>query len=170
MCFVFIWEQTAACATYIINRLVFTTEMKSVYSAVRTGPFFLKGIYWSDSFYIKQGVYNCSLYQLWKYIQFLLVLWATDWYYEDRSKDGGSSENILYKWKNTAAGGFRRQSRMCFVLNWTFVFKELRRIRSFSSCDMLVCKEWHTCTNSKIGSSTHDTVSAPVHLNLNCDY
>ena len=37
MCFVFIWEQTAACATYSINWLVFITEMKSVYSAVRTG-------------------------------------------------------------------------------------------------------------------------------------
>ena len=37
MCFVFIWEQTATCATYIINWLVFITEMKSVYCAVRTG-------------------------------------------------------------------------------------------------------------------------------------
>ena len=37
MCFVFIWEQTATCATYSINWLVFITEMKSVYCAVRTG-------------------------------------------------------------------------------------------------------------------------------------
>ena len=37
MCFVFIWLQTATCATYSINWLVFITEMKSVYSAVRTG-------------------------------------------------------------------------------------------------------------------------------------
>ena len=37
MCFVFIWEQTATCATYSINWLVFITEMKSIYSAVRTG-------------------------------------------------------------------------------------------------------------------------------------
>jgi len=37
MYFVFIWEQTATCATYNINWLVFITEMKSVYSAVRTG-------------------------------------------------------------------------------------------------------------------------------------
>jgi len=36
MCFVFISEQTATCATYSINVLVFITEMKSVYSAVRT--------------------------------------------------------------------------------------------------------------------------------------
>jgi len=35
--FVFIWEQTATCATYSINWLVFIIEMKSVYSAVRTG-------------------------------------------------------------------------------------------------------------------------------------
>jgi hypothetical protein len=33
-CFVFIWEQTS---TYSINWLVFVTEMKSDYSAVRTG-------------------------------------------------------------------------------------------------------------------------------------
>jgi hypothetical protein len=32
----FIWEQTATCATYSINWLVFITEMKGVYSAVRT--------------------------------------------------------------------------------------------------------------------------------------
>ena len=37
MCFVFIWEQTATCATYSINWLNFITEMKSVYFAVRTG-------------------------------------------------------------------------------------------------------------------------------------
>jgi hypothetical protein len=37
MCFVFIWGQTATCATYSIHWLVFITEMKSVYSAVRTG-------------------------------------------------------------------------------------------------------------------------------------
>jgi len=37
LCVVFIWEQTATCATYSINWLVFITEMKSVYSAVRTG-------------------------------------------------------------------------------------------------------------------------------------
>jgi hypothetical protein len=36
MCFVFIWEQTATCATYSIKWLVFITEKKSVYSAVRT--------------------------------------------------------------------------------------------------------------------------------------
>ena len=35
--FVFIWEQTTTCATYSINWLVFIAEMKSVYSAVRTG-------------------------------------------------------------------------------------------------------------------------------------
>ena len=37
LCFVFIWEQTATCATYSINWLVFITEIKSVYSAVRGG-------------------------------------------------------------------------------------------------------------------------------------
>jgi hypothetical protein len=37
MCSVFISEQTATCVTYTINRLVYITEMESVYSAVRTG-------------------------------------------------------------------------------------------------------------------------------------
>ena len=37
MCFVFIWEQTATCATYSINWLLFITEIKNVYCAVRTG-------------------------------------------------------------------------------------------------------------------------------------
>ena len=33
----FIWEQTATCATYSINWLVFINEIKSFYCAVRTG-------------------------------------------------------------------------------------------------------------------------------------
>ena len=40
MCFVFIWEQTATCATYSINWLVFITEMKRVYCAVQTGSLY----------------------------------------------------------------------------------------------------------------------------------
>jgi hypothetical protein len=35
--FVFIWEQAATWATYSTNWYVFIAEMKSVYSAVRTG-------------------------------------------------------------------------------------------------------------------------------------
>jgi hypothetical protein len=37
MCFVFIWEQTATCATYGKNWLVFITDEKSIYIAVWTG-------------------------------------------------------------------------------------------------------------------------------------
>jgi hypothetical protein len=37
VCFVFIWEQTATCATYIIKSLVSITEIKSVYSAAWMG-------------------------------------------------------------------------------------------------------------------------------------
>jgi hypothetical protein len=37
MCFVWVWEQTATCATYSINWMSFITEMECVYSAVRTG-------------------------------------------------------------------------------------------------------------------------------------
>ena len=33
----FIWEETATCATYSINWLVFVTKMKSIYCEVRTG-------------------------------------------------------------------------------------------------------------------------------------
>jgi hypothetical protein len=36
MCFVWISEQTVTFALYIITRLVFMTEVESVYSAVRT--------------------------------------------------------------------------------------------------------------------------------------
>jgi hypothetical protein len=37
ICFVFIWEQTVTCATYIIDWMGFITDTKSVYCAVRTG-------------------------------------------------------------------------------------------------------------------------------------
>jgi len=36
MCFIWLSEQTVFFALYIINRLVFITEMESVYSAVGT--------------------------------------------------------------------------------------------------------------------------------------
>ena len=76
MCFVFIWEQTATYATYSINWLVFITEMKSVYSAVRTGSLnkavcasFLKptGHVMHQQFKIEQlyallALYLCVLY------------------------------------------------------------------------------------------------------------
>ena len=62
MCFVFIWEQTATCATYSINWLVFITQMKSVYSAVRTG-------------YLNNAVCGSSL-KGWNWFLFLLsVKW-----------------------------------------------------------------------------------------------
>jgi hypothetical protein len=48
MCFVFIWEQTATCATSIINWLVFITELKSVYCAVRTGSLSIIQIRFSE--------------------------------------------------------------------------------------------------------------------------
>ena len=47
MCFVFTSEQTATCFTYSINWLVFITEMKSVYSAVRTSS--LNKAVWASS-------------------------------------------------------------------------------------------------------------------------
>jgi hypothetical protein len=36
ICFVWLLEETVPFALYIINRLVFITEVESVYSAVRT--------------------------------------------------------------------------------------------------------------------------------------
>ena len=60
MCFVFIWEQTATCVTYSINWLVFISQMKIVYSAVRTGPLnksvraclYLVKVYWKVSVFV----------------------------------------------------------------------------------------------------------------------
>jgi len=59
MCFVFIWEQTATCATYSINWLVFITEMKIVYSAVRTGS--LNKAYWLRDAQTDLTFNNCTL-------------------------------------------------------------------------------------------------------------
>jgi hypothetical protein len=58
MCFVIIWEQTATCATYSINWLVFITEMKSVYCAVRTGS--LNIAVWASSLKNNVEVQQCS--------------------------------------------------------------------------------------------------------------
>jgi len=41
VCFVWIWEQTAIISLYSINWLVFITEMKCVYCAVRTGSLYI---------------------------------------------------------------------------------------------------------------------------------
>jgi len=59
MCIVFFWEQTATCATYSINWLLFINEMKSVYSAVRTGS--LNKACWSRDAPTSLTFNNCKL-------------------------------------------------------------------------------------------------------------
>jgi len=65
MCFVFIWEETATCATYSINWWVFITELESVYCAVRFGALNKVGlrfvlIHFGFHFYSCQSVWrNC---------------------------------------------------------------------------------------------------------------
>jgi len=44
MCSVRLSEQTVAFALYIINRLIFVTEVESVYCAVRTDSLYNTGI------------------------------------------------------------------------------------------------------------------------------
>jgi hypothetical protein len=73
MCLVFIWKQTANSATYVINCLIFITEMKSVYCAVRTGPLnklvfhsSLKGLtgfflFRRKRFFLSFTVYTCKI-------------------------------------------------------------------------------------------------------------
>jgi hypothetical protein len=68
-CFVFIWEQTATCATYSISWLVFITEMKSANSAVRTGPLNIAvwlrdslNIFKIQQLYALSTLYLCVLY------------------------------------------------------------------------------------------------------------
>ena len=77
MCFVFIWEQTATCAIYSINWLVFITEMKSVYSAVRAGS--LNKAVWASSLkptgYVMHQQFNIQqLYALPSLYLFVLYL------------------------------------------------------------------------------------------------
>jgi hypothetical protein len=99
MCFVFIWEQTATCATYSINWLVFITEMKSVYCAVRTGSlrslrFVFKGliligsesfqhisrptIYIHDKTWYPRAVWHCV------FVYFLPVVTELTWSWPGR--------------------------------------------------------------------------------------
>jgi len=67
MCFIFIWEQTAPCATYSINWLVFITEMKSldIWLAVHHSIAFLLLPTWYTNFlfihinYIKLNSSTC---------------------------------------------------------------------------------------------------------------
>ena len=79
MCFVFIREQTATCATYSINWLVFIIQMKSVYSAVRTGSLNkavcasslkvylqLKTGLWTQSFEVFHGVVKTLSFGIWR--------------------------------------------------------------------------------------------------------
>ena len=70
MCFVLITEQTVTCATCSINCLVFITEMKSVYSAVRSGALnraVCKGL--NSSTESKKKILSNELERLWQTIQ-----------------------------------------------------------------------------------------------------
>ena len=81
MCFVFIREQTATCATYSINWLVFITETKSVYSAVRTGslnkavcPSSVKDFKWSKALKpLKQNVCRCYFFNTMYRASFIIL-------------------------------------------------------------------------------------------------
>jgi hypothetical protein len=84
MCFVFVWEQTATCAIYIKNWLVFITEIKSVYSAVRTG--LLNEAVCTPSFkgYTKSLMrtrYSCIVKNIWPALDWCVtvrVVWNGD--------------------------------------------------------------------------------------------
>ena len=103
MSFVFIWEQTATCATYSINWLVFITEMKSLYSAVRTASLnkavcvsSVKGLTclwtsWYDSTCVTQThscwwvpvLWTCTDVRRWRttvftFISFRITLWKCE--------------------------------------------------------------------------------------------
>jgi hypothetical protein len=60
MSFVFVSEQTATCATYRTSWFVFITEMKSVYSAVRTGALNKAVCALSFKGYIRNGCLKCA--------------------------------------------------------------------------------------------------------------
>jgi len=60
MCFVFVSEQTATTTPYNINWLVFITEMKSVYCAVRTGA--LNKTVYASSLKGSSGIWRCVIW------------------------------------------------------------------------------------------------------------
>ena len=106
MCLVFIWEQTATCATYAINWLVFITEMKSVYSAVRTGSLnkavwvsWLKDtplIDWTleDSFYFSiMTITNLSLF-FWSTLSCIPPMYICTETAVVRPVDGGDNDTV----------------------------------------------------------------------------
>ena len=106
MCFIFISEQTATCATYSVNWLVFITEMKSVYSAVRTGALnkavcasSLKGWFWSILVILKSFLWvsdTCDLLQ-WRWACHFYFgvqhLQSTQW-----SSSGATATNSVSQW------------------------------------------------------------------------
>jgi len=75
VCFVFIWEQTATSATYSINWLVFIAEMKSVYSAVRTGS--LNKAVWASSLEVNIATTVCSAHTVFTCFVFIWEQTAT---------------------------------------------------------------------------------------------
>jgi hypothetical protein len=98
-------ETPANCDIRAVIRFL---QAKSIQPAdIHRQVFFLKGIYWSDSLYIKQGVYNCSLHQLWKIYSFCSYRELQIGIMRTAQKtvgavtiyctDGGSSDNILYR-------------------------------------------------------------------------
>jgi hypothetical protein len=84
MCFVFIWEQSATCATYNINWLVFITEMKSVYCAVWTGylnkavcMFIFKGLIYEILLHIHQVSIMADQWRWWGKAMFYSWLYSS---------------------------------------------------------------------------------------------
>ena len=84
MCFVFIWEKTATCATCSINWLVFIAEMKSVYSAVRTASLnkavcaYVFKAYWSHDAPSSLTFNNCTFCPHCIYVFFIYLRTNSD--------------------------------------------------------------------------------------------
>jgi hypothetical protein len=74
-----------------------------------------KGIYCSDSFYITQGVYNCSLYQLWKIYSFCSYPELQIGIMGIAQKTVRAVKIYCTDEKNTAAGGFKKSSSIAFI-------------------------------------------------------
>jgi len=77
MYFVFTWEQTATCASYSINWLVFITETQCVYCAVRIESLYTASLTFSNSTFWPNSVFMCFVW-IWEQTA-IISLYSINW-------------------------------------------------------------------------------------------
>ena len=154
MCFVFISEQTATSAPYTINWLVFMTEMKNVYSAVRTGSLKKKAA--CDPLLVLHNIWIFVTSGIRMFQNRRGIFWRRNcvdvkavWRLALTVNAGSVTDGSIYSYLSLTCKSIYMLAlwlltspvRLSVIL-WPLISKRLYYLHIYKTCSTLVCTEW----------------------------